>query len=130
MRQRIFYIILIFLLISCEKEETISPNDLLQGKWKIILLGNGDNLMSYETQWIYEYYNDSLIREYDTVSNEYTSYAKYSIDQELLIHYYIYPEDTIIIKYKYDFFENNQKLKRVHQNLISNFGTEIYERIQ
>ena len=130
MRQRILYVILVFLLISCEKEETISPNDLLQGKWKIILIGNGDNLIPYEMPVIFEYYNDSLYREFDTIMNQFTFYGRYYIDQNLLIHYYIYPDDTLIFKYKYEFFDKNRKFKTIHQNLISTFNTDVFERIQ
>lgn len=129
MRQRFLYIILIFLLISCEKEETISPNDLLQGKWKVILIGNGDNLIPYEMPVIFEYYNDSLYREFDTIMNQFTFYGTYYIDQNLLIHYNIYTDDTLIFKYKYEFFDENRKLKTTHQNLISTFNTNVFERI-
>ena len=122
-------IILIFSLLSCEKENTITPNDLLQGKWKIILMGNEGDLRPYETQWIYEYYNDSLMREYDTAINEYTFHAKYTIDQDFLIHYYIYPKDTLIFKYKYELFDDNRMLKRVCENFITNLDTDVLERI-
>ncbi len=84
----------------------------------------------YETQWIYEYYNDSLLREYDTLTNTYTFHAKYTIDKEFLIHYFNYPEDTLIFKYSYEFYDNYQKLEIIHQNLISTYSTSVYERVQ
>lgn len=119
------------LLVSCEKEATEpNPADLIQGKWRIIFLGDGDNLIHYETQCIYEYYNDSLMREYDTILGQYTFYAKYKIDNLLLTEYYLYPEDTFIIEHKYEFYENNTKLKLVYHNIISNFSTTVYERVE
>ena len=41
-------IILFLFFLSCEKEDTKpNPADLIQGKWKIILMGNGDDLRPY-----------------------------------------------------------------------------------
>jgi hypothetical protein len=95
----------------------------------MILMGNTGDLRPYESQWIYEYYSDSLMREFDTVLNEYTFQAKYTIDQDFLIHYYNYPEDTLIFKYSYEFFDNNRMLKRVYESFITNLDTDILERI-
>jgi hypothetical protein len=119
-----------FLFYSCEKENpTPSPNELIQGKWKIILMGSTGDLRPYDAPWIYEYYNDSLLREYDTVINAYTSHAKYTIDQEFLIRYYNYPEDTLIFTYKYEFYDKNSKLKLVHHDFITTYSTTVYERL-
>lgn len=92
-------------------------------------MGNGDNLFPYETQYIYEYYNDSLLREYDTIAEQFTFYAKYKIDEKLLTKYYFYTEDTFTIKLKYEFLDNNNKLK-LKETSPTTFNTQIFERIE
>lgn len=131
---------LLLLIISCEKENTEpNPNDLIQGKWKIILMGNGDNLLPYETQYIIEYYNDSLLREYDTVTRLYNYLGQYTIgnnyfgqytNDKILTHYYFYISDTVSNSYKFQFFDKNKKLKLVNYDIIATFSTQVYERTE
>ena len=123
------FVVILLLFWGCE-EETIKPNpvSLIQGKWKIVMIGNGDNLLPYETQYIIEYYNDSLLREYDTAIDQYTFYAKFTIDDNLLIEHYYYEEDTLFSKFEYEFYDENRKLKLIRKNLIANFNTQVLQR--
>lgn len=131
MKKITLIVFIAFLLFySCEKDNTPSSNDLLQGRWRFIFIGDGNNLIPYEMPIIFEYYEDSLYKEFDIELDQYTFYAKYTIDKDLLTHFYYYPEDTLIFKYKYEFYDNNCKLKRIHQNFITTFNTDVLERIQ
>ncbi|GEM_PF-1538009 len=133
-------IILFLFFLSCEKEDTKpNPADLIQGKWKIILMGNGDDLRPYETQYVIEYYNDSLLREYDTILRQYNNLGQYTIgnnyfgqytDDKILTHYYFYISDTLSNSYKFDFFDNNNKLKLINYDIIATFSTQVYERTE
>lgn len=132
--------ILFLFFLSCEKEDTKpNPADLIQGKWKIILMGNGDDLRPYETQYVIEYYNDSLLREYDTILRQYNNLGQYTIgnnyfgqytDDKILTHYYFYISDTLSNSYKFDFFDNNNKLKLINYDIIATFSTQVYERTE
>lgn len=128
---KIFLRITIFflLVLSCEKENTgPNPEDIIQGKWTIIQMGDGDNLFPYTLPWYIEYYDDSLLREFDSTSMQFNFVGQYSIDK-LLTHFYQYDSDTLIDSYIYQFFDNNNKLKLVDYNIISTFNTRIYKRI-
>jgi len=130
MKKRILLLTIMSLLYyGCEKKDIApTPNELLQGKWKPILIGNGSHLKFADSTYITEYYNDSLFREYDSTNNQYN--GKYIINDSFLIRYEFYLEDTFVIYQKYEFYDNNNKLKLEHQNLLTIFMTSVFERVE
>ena len=127
----VLFIVSFLLILSCEKETSeINPDFyLIQGKWKMIMIGNGDNLNPYETNSYIEYYNDSLYREYNYETEEYDMYGGYTIDSLLTVSCF-YTKDTITFIHEYSFFENDYKLRLVDYSLVANFSTYIFERVE
>ncbi|WP_153631263.1 hypothetical protein [Prolixibacter sp. SD074] len=122
----------ILFLIGCEKEEstTIDPNVLIQGKWEIEAIGNGDDLEPYPAWGYTEYYQDSLIRFFIYETDTFiANYVTYEIDETFLIEKTYYPsiDEIWVEKYRYQFLDNNQKLRLDQTYAI--FNTSIYKRI-
>lgn len=118
---------------GCEKDETsIDPNLLIQGKWEIEAIGNGDDLEPYPASQYIEYYQDSLVRIFDYETDTFLiAFLKYEINDSLFhrITYYPSIDETWNIRYYYTFLENNKKLKLDNKDLIAIFNTLLYKRI-
>jgi len=124
----------ILFLIGCEKEKStsIDPNILIQGKWEIEAIGNGDDLEPYPANEYIEYYQDSLVRIFDYETDTFRlTFIKYEIDNGLLYEKTYYPsiEETWVEEYYYTFFNENQKLRLDYKYQTAIFNTFIYKRI-
>ena len=124
----------ILFLIGCEKEKSISidPNTLIQGKWEIVAIGNGDDLEPYPANEYIEYYQDSLVRIFDYETDTFRlTFIKYEIDNSLLYEKTYYPsiDETWTTKYYYTFFNENQKLRLDYKDQAAIFNTFIYKKI-
>lgn len=134
--RHIFKILLILFLLSCETknelpyENETDPKILIQGKWEIIAIGNGDDLESYPVTGYKEYYQDSLIRYFDYETSMFSKItAKYIIDDSLIYESEYYPDADATISFEctYEFLEKNQKLRLDRPYMINT--TSIYKRI-
>mgnify|MGYP000881577431 FL=1 len=124
-----FGIIWIF-SISCERERIeTDPAKAILGKWEAIEKGNWPNLEPIIYPGGYqEYLPDSLLREYNYETGRYY-YKKYKIDT--LLYEYIPRGDGfyLTLQYKYQFFDNNNKLRLDFKDIAAIYNTFIFKRI-
>jgi len=119
------------LSFSCEKEkiETDSKKAIL-GKWEIVGKGNWPNMESIIATGYTEYTPDSIIRFYDYELMQFTAPGKYWIeDSTLLISTLSEDGFEVVFEYKYDFFDNNNKLL-LDVYAFMMFNTSIYKRLR
>jgi hypothetical protein len=129
--KRIVYLLLICIAInSCEKDKVeIDPAEAILGTWQKTEIGNWPDMDTIPESTIYrEYMPDSIMIEYNTESGK--SYSqKYSIDS-LLYEYASIPNGPpLIFKYKYQFLDNNNKLRLDVFEDPAMFSTLIFKRI-
>jgi len=126
----VFFGIIWIFSISCERERIeTDPAKAILGKWEICEMGNWPDLdpITRATGCV-EYLPDSLLREYDYETGRYF-YKKYQIDT--LLYEYIPREDGfyLTIQYKYQFFDNDNKLRLDYKDIEAIYNTFIFKRI-
>ena len=133
MKQNILPILLlvtVFVFTSCrENEVDLDPAEAILGKWEKIEIGNWPDMDHIsEPSGYREYLPDSIMVEYNYESGD-SFYTKYSIDT-LLYEYVSIPNGSpLILKYKYQFLDNNNKLRTDVFEDPSMFSTLIFKRI-
>ena len=120
----------LFVFSSCEKNKNdILPSEAILGKWEKIEIGNWPDMdIISEPSGYREYLPDSILVEYNYESGKSFS-MKYSIDT-LLYEYVSIPNGSpLILKYKYQFLDNTNKLRTDVFEDPSMFSTLIFKRI-
>jgi|WetSurMetagenome_2_1015567.scaffolds.fasta_scaffold570139_1 hypothetical protein len=126
-------ILLLFIEFACEKiSNETDPQKIIIGKWKLIEMGNGSNLVTVDQPGGYdEYLHDSVKIEYSYYPPESTQ-KNYWIDS-LLHERIFFPEEMRYVNtgvFKFDFFDKNQRMRLDYARGISEFSTFIYKRIK
>jgi hypothetical protein len=117
-------IIVIFFLVflSCEKEEILSPDKKILGKWKLIETGTWPYLERPTSDVYLLFYHDSIMMQYDAHLKS-KNYCDYWVDSVLhLIQYDVNPT-PIHYMINYTFYENKLRLDRNEDY------TRIYQRM-
>ena len=127
-------IILIPILIGCEKanEEPLEtdPAKIILGKWEIVEKGNWPNMRPYESRGYREYLSDSSYRYFDNDSEQFISKIKYWVcDSVFYESYDVQDGSELIVRYKCQFFENNNKMRLDHMDFYALDNTSIYKRV-
>ncbi|WP_186755653.1 hypothetical protein [Echinicola salinicaeni] len=116
---------------SCQKVDVEpDPAKAILGKWEIIEMGNWPNMEPVVNPVAYsEYLVDSVLRECDYEKQTYFT-KKYWIDDSLLYEG-IYRENgyLLTIRYRYEFFDKNNKL-RLDLQALGIYNSFIYKRIE
>lgn len=136
--KKIKHLIILFGIIgifsfSCEKEKIeieTDPAKAILGKWEIIEIGNWPNMELTSATGYTEFLSDSIVRFFEYDKNQFTSQAKYWIDDSLLYDSHLREDGfELVFKRKYLFFDKNQKLRLDYVDMFVIFNTSIYKRI-
>jgi hypothetical protein len=120
-------------IYSCDKiaKET-DPSKIILGKWVVIQMGNWPVMEDVPNAGGYdEYLNDSIKIEY--AYNPPESYPKnYWIDSLLHVRVYSQEEQRYVLhfRFKYEFFDKNQKMRLDFASGVAEYKTGIYKRIK
>jgi hypothetical protein len=126
-------ILLMLATISCEKiSNETDPQKIILGKWKLIEIGNGDNMEVVPDPGGYiEYLPDSIKIEHSIDSPE--SFQKnFWIDSLLNERVYFQEQHRWVNtgRYRYEFFDKNKKMRLDFVLGIAELSTSIYKRIK
>lgn len=119
------------LFFSCERDKVeLDPKKAIIGKWEIVEQGNWPDLDPTIATGYTEYTPDSIIRFYDYKLMQFSASRKYWIeDSTLLISTLREDGFELVFKYKFDFFDNNNKLRLEAYAFMMN-NTSIFKRIK
>jgi hypothetical protein len=124
--KKLLFITFLIITLSCEKEEILSPDKRIIGKWKLIGTGKWPN-MEQPTADVYLYfYPDSTMIEYDVNLDSRTK-CDYWVDSVLHIIQYGITPMPIHYMDDYTFYEN--KLRLDFLTYDGDHPTRIYQRI-
>jgi hypothetical protein len=123
--------LLIIVAISCNKiSNETDPAKIILGKWELIEMGNWPVMYPTGDPYGYmEYRPDSIKIEY--IYNPPESYQlNFWIDSLLHERVYLQEEHRYVLttRYKFEFFDRNQKMRLDFASGIAEYGTSIYKR--
>ncbi|PAC29018.1 hypothetical protein [Flectobacillus sp. BAB-3569] len=118
--QSTLILLLLFTLsISC-KDEEVSPQKAILGKWEFIGIGNGRIEAPSGVKWYYEYFEDSLRLHYQSSTGQIVKTKYYWENSGFL--------NTEGTTYKCVFYRDTMQLDYVHINAI--FMSSFFKRIK
>ena len=131
--KKVIVVLLILLVaISCEKiSNETDPEKIILGNWKMIEQGNWPVMYPIEPSGYMEYLPDSIKIEYNYDPPE-NYQINYWIDSLLHERIYLQEEHRYVLntRYKFEFFDKNQKMRLDFASGIAEYMTCIYKRIR
>ncbi|MBB6003572.1 hypothetical protein [Arcicella rosea] len=115
-----FILLLLFTLsLSC-KDEEVSPQKAILGKWELVGIGNGKVEISANLKWYDEYLEDSILLQHEYSRGKIVKTKYYWESNGFL--------NTDGTTYKCVFYKDTMQLDYAHANAL--FMTLFYKRVK
>jgi hypothetical protein len=128
MKKYLLIILIFFALTSCKEEASPNYKEIIQGKWHLVEIGNGDNLVEADPWMIYEYSDPDKFTIFDPVKGVYLSNRTYKFENnELLLC--LQNEQDNCYRYQFEFSDDYQELELVFLSFPKTNRTNVFKRI-